>query len=165
MAQGRAARILVAEDNAINREVVLEQLGQLGYLASAVANGAEAVEAVERGGFDLVLMDCQMPVMDGFEAARRIRGSARAGVPGIPIVAITAGAMRDDRDRCLREMNDYIAKPVELEQLADALARWLPATGDGDGPPTPSRRTGVPATVERAGWMETDWKRTSDDQS
>jgi len=160
-----AARILVAEDNAINREVVLEQLQQLGYLASAVANGAEAVEAAQRGGFDLVLMDCQMPVMDGFEAARRIRGSARAGVPGIPIVAITAGAMRDDRDRCLREMNDYIAKPVELEQLADALARWLPATGDGDGPPTPSRRTGVPATVERAGWMETDWKRTSDDQS
>jgi PAS domain S-box-containing protein len=158
MAQGRAARILVAEDNAINREVVLEQLGQLGYLASAVANGAEAVEAVERGGFDLVLMDCQMPVMDGFEAARRIRGSARTGVPGIPIVAITAGAMRDDRDRCLREMNDYIAKPVELGQLADVLARWLPATGDGDGPPTPPRRAGVPA-VERAGWIETDWKK------
>ncbi|MGA2115189.1 MAG: PAS domain S-box protein [Bryobacteraceae bacterium] len=157
--KGRAARILVAEDNATNREVALAQLQKLGHQASAVANGAEAVEAVERGGFDLVLMDCQMPVMDGFEAARRIRGSTRADIAGIPVVAITAAAMRDDRDRCLREMNDYISKPVELEQLAGALAKWLPATGDG--PPTPPRRGGVPA--DRAGWIETDRKRTNDD--
>jgi len=124
-----AARILVAEDNAVNREVALAQLGKLGYRATAVANGAEAVEAVEQGGYDLLLMDCEMPVMDGFEATRRIRASAH---PDIPIIAITADAMPADRDRCLREgMNDYLAKPVELGALADALARCLPVAGDG----------------------------------
>ena len=118
----RTARILVAEDNATNREVALAQLRKLGYEAAAVTNGAEAVEAVQDGGYDLVLMDCQMPVMDGFEATRRIRQST-----GIPVVAMTADAMPGDRDRCLSEgMNDYLAKPVELKQLADVLAKWMP---------------------------------------
>jgi PAS domain S-box-containing protein len=138
--QRPAARILVAEDNTTNRAVALAQLRRLGYAASAVANGVEAIEAVERGGFDLVLMDCQMPVMDGFEATRRIRSSARSGIPGIPIVAVTADAMLDDRNRCLREMNDYIAKPVELGSLAAVLARWLPAPGAGDRPQTSGQR-------------------------
>ncbi len=90
-------------------------------------NGAEAVEALEREDYDLVLMDCEMPVMDGFEALRRIRGSARASVP---IIAVTANAMPADRDKCLREgMNDYLAKPVELARLLDMLSRWLPAPG------------------------------------
>jgi two-component system sensor histidine kinase/response regulator len=79
--------------------------------------------------YDLVLMDCEMPVMDGFEATSRIRGSMHSG---IPIIAITADAMPADRDRCLRGgMNDYIAKPVELTRLADVLARWLPGSGAG----------------------------------
>ena len=110
-------------------EVALAQLRKLGYQASAVTNGAEAVEAVQHGRYDLVLMDCQMPVMDGFEATRRIRGSVH---PGIPIIAVTADAMPGDRDRCLSEgMNDYLAKPVELELLTDVLAKWLDASGAG----------------------------------
>jgi PAS domain S-box-containing protein len=121
---GSDARVLVAEDNATNREVILAQLRKLGYQASAVANGAEAIEAVERGGYDLVLMDCEMPVMDGFEAASRIRRSTQ---PGIPIIAVTADAMPADRDRCFSGgMSDYISKPVELARLADVLASWLP---------------------------------------
>ena len=135
---GRAARILVAEDNATNREVALAQLRKLGYAATAVANGSEAVEAVRRGGFDLVLMDCQMPVMDGFEATRRIRTSARTDVSDIPIIAVTADAMSDDRDRCLSErMNDYLAKPVELGPLQDVLTHWLSQSGALDTSQTP----------------------------
>jgi PAS domain S-box-containing protein len=121
------ARILVAEDNAVNRAVALAQLRKLGYQARAVTNGAEAVEALEREAYHVVLMDCEMPVMDGFEATRRIRGSLHAG---IPIIAVTANAMQSDRDECLRKgMNDYLSKPVELARLSDVLSRWLPATG------------------------------------
>jgi PAS domain S-box-containing protein len=117
------ARILVAEDNAVNRLVTLAQLQKLGYQASAVANGAEAVEAVGRGGFDLVLMDCAMPVMDGYEATRQIRSSNHCA---IPIIALTASTMSSDRDRCLAEgMNDYLSKPVDLTRMADLLGRWL----------------------------------------
>ena len=123
----RTERILVADDNAINRTVALAQLRRLGHKASTVTNGAEAVEAIEQGDYDLVLMDCAMPVMDGFEATRRIRGSIHSG---IPIIAVTASAMAADRNRCLGEgMDDYLAKPVELGQLADVLAKWLPAPG------------------------------------
>jgi PAS domain S-box-containing protein len=120
----QAARILVAEDNATNREVALAQLHKLGYQADAVPDGAAAVQALERGGYHLVLMDCEMPVMDGYQATRKIRGSNQ---PNIPIIAVTADAMSGDRDRCLGEgMNDYLSKPVELELLAQVLAKWLP---------------------------------------
>ena len=116
----------MAEDNATNRLVVLAQLQKLGYQAKAVNNGAEAVEAVRQGGWDLVLMDCQMPVMDGFEATRRIRQllDAEDNVNGIPIVALTAGAMQEDKDRCLSAMNDYLAKPVDLRRLAEVVEQW-----------------------------------------
>ncbi len=97
---------------------------KLGYQANAVPNGAEAVQAVEQGSYDLVLMDCEMPVMDGYEATRRIR----AARPAFPIIALTADAMSGDRDRCLSEgMDDYLAKPVDLERLAEVLAKWLGA--------------------------------------
>jgi CheY-like chemotaxis protein/HPt (histidine-containing phosphotransfer) domain-containing protein len=124
-AKARGGRILLAEDNPVNREVALAQLRKLGYGARAVENGAEAVEAVRSGSYDLVLMDCEMPVMDGFEATRRIRESLHSR---IPIIAITADAMPADRARCLDGgMDDYMAKPVDLRQLADKLARWIPA--------------------------------------
>ena len=120
----RDARILVAEDNPTNQIVLLAQLAKLGYQASAVFNGTEAVEAVQREDYDLVLMDCQMPGMDGFEATRQIR---RSGRPRVPIVAVTAHAMVGDRERCIGEgMDDYLSKAVALDPLANVLARWLP---------------------------------------
>ena len=142
--QERTARILVAEDNATNRQVALAQLRKLGYQAAAATNGAEAVGAVRDGHYDLVLMDCEMPLMDGFEATRHIRRS----LPGIPIIALTADAMPADRDRCLSEgMNDYLAKPVELRLLERVLARWLPISG-GSGPvPMPADSAGERATA------------------
>jgi len=127
---GHTARILVAEDNAVNRTVVLAQLQKLGYDATAVNDGQAAVEAIRQGTCDLVLMDCQMPVMDGFEATRQIRRSLHSG---IPIIALTANAMSADRDQCLSEgMNDYLAKPLDLHRLADVLGKW---GGAPAGPP------------------------------
>jgi PAS domain S-box-containing protein len=118
--------ILVAEDNATNRIVILAQLAKLGYKAVAVVNGLEAVEAVQRSKYDLVLMDCEMPVMDGYEATHRIRESVQAR---IPIIALTANAMVSDRERCLQEgMDEHLAKPVELHGLAALLDKWLPAS-------------------------------------
>jgi len=120
-------RILVAEDNPTNREVILAQLKKLGYLADAVFNGAEAVAAVEQGVYSLVLMDCQMPVMDGYEATGRIRDSRQKG---LPIVALTANAMSSDMDKCRSAgMSDYLAKPVALSHLAEMLERWMPVAG------------------------------------
>jgi PAS domain S-box-containing protein len=133
---GHGERILVAEDNRTNAFVVLAQLQKLGYKADAVIDGAKAVEAVERGGYDLVLMDCEMPVMDGYEAARRIRKSLQ---PDIPIVALTADALSSARERCLSEgMNDYLAKPLELPRLAEVLAKWMPAARAPNPARTPS---------------------------
>jgi PAS domain S-box-containing protein len=139
----RDAKILVAEDNAINRDVALAQLRKLGYQATAVVNGAEAVEAVRRGGYDLVLMDCEMPVLDGFAATRRIRESID---PGISILAVTAFAMTGDRERCLNAgMNDYLAKPMELNRLAELLTRWLPESRGADRAQTPAEPAAEPA--------------------
>ena len=122
---GHGERILVAEDNRTNSYVVLAQLQKLGYKADAVMNGAKAVEAVERGGYDLVLMDCEMPVMDGYEATRQIRNLLQRD---IPVIALTADAMSSAKERCLNEgMNDYLTKPLELPRLAEVLAKWLPA--------------------------------------
>ena len=124
----RAVQILVAEDNLVNQRVVLGLLAKLGHRADAVRNGLEAVKAVETGSYDLVIMDCQMPELDGFEATRRIRH-----LPGprarVPIVALTANAMQGDRERCLEVgMNDYVTKPVDVGRLAAALQRSLPAS-------------------------------------
>ena len=128
VAPAQAVQILVAEDNLVNQRVVLGLLGKLGYRADAVRNGLEAVKAVEAGAYDLVIMDCQMPELDGFEATRRIRR-----LPGVhrtvPIVALTANAMQGDRERCLEVgMNDYVTKPVDVGRLAAALRRCLPAS-------------------------------------
>jgi len=123
MARYHPLRILLAEDNVVNQKLALRRLQQMGYRADVASNGIEAVESVARQTYDLVLMDVQMPEMDGLEASRQI--TARWAVGARPrIVAMTANAMQGDRERCLAAgMDDYITKPVRLDELVEALRR------------------------------------------
>jgi PAS domain S-box-containing protein len=124
----RKARILLAEDNITNQQVALGILKKLGLSADAVANGREALDALKTLPYDLVLMDVQMPEMDGLQATRQIR-SSRSAIPNrsIPIIAMTAHAMQGDKERCLEAgMDDYVTKPVSPRVLAEALEKWLP---------------------------------------
>ncbi|MCH7908516.1 MAG: response regulator, partial [Candidatus Hydrogenedentes bacterium] len=126
----RKVRILLAEDNITNQKVALRILSKLGYRADAVANGVEALIALETIPYDLVLMDGQMPEMDGFEATRRIRDpQSSVRRHDVPIIAVTAHAMKGDREKFLAVgMNDYIAKPIHPDQLATVIAKWVPST-------------------------------------
>jgi CheY-like chemotaxis protein len=121
-----ALRILLAEDNAVNQKVALLILEKLGYRADVASNGLEAVEALERQRYDVVLMDVQMPVLDGLDASRRIcERWPEAERPRI--VAMTANAMQEDRDACIAAgMNDYVAKPIRPDVLAEALRKVRP---------------------------------------
>jgi signal transduction histidine kinase/CheY-like chemotaxis protein len=120
-------RVLLAEDNAVNQKVALIMLKGFGIEADVVATGVEALDALVGVSYDLVLMDCQMPEMDGFEATRRIRERER-GSRRLPVVAMTANAMVGDREKCLKAgMDDHIPKPVRMDALHRALSRWLPA--------------------------------------
>ncbi len=124
-------RVLVVEDNPVNQKLALRLLQhKLGCRADAVANGAEAVEALCRVDYDLVLMDCLMPEMDGYEATRAIRAGAGRD-PNIRIIAMTANAMKGDREKCLAAgMNDYLTKPINCQTLADAIERNLRPAAD-----------------------------------
>src|SRR6266849_3947152 len=126
----RWARILVADDNAANLKVAVRMVERLGYRADVAGNGSEALHALDRVPYDAVLMDCQMPEMDGYEATREIRRAERDG-RHVPIIAMTASAMAGDRERCLAAgMDDYISKPVKLHIVAAVLERWLGSDGD-----------------------------------
>jgi PAS domain S-box-containing protein len=121
-------RILLAEDNIINQQVALIILKKMGVHADGVANGIEAVRSLETINYDLVLMDVQMPEMDGYEAAQQIR-SPQSAVKNhyIPIIAMTGNALQGDREKCLQAgMNDYVSKPVDPQALSEVLDRWLP---------------------------------------
>ena len=126
-ARRQKIRILLAEDNLTNRQVALGILGKMGYRAVAVADGHEAIQALEKDFYDIVLMDVQMPVMDGFEATRAIRsGETKVPNPKIPIIAMTAHAMKGDRENCLEKgMDDYVSKPISPQALAEVLEKWL----------------------------------------
>jgi CheY-like chemotaxis protein len=118
-------RILLAEDNLVNEKVASRTLQKLGYHVDAVANGREALTAWESGGYDLILMDCQMPELDGYEATREIRNRER-GLQHIPIVALTAHAMKDDDLKCRAAgMDDHLTKPLDRERLQCCLDRFL----------------------------------------
>jgi two-component system, sensor histidine kinase and response regulator len=134
-----APRILVAEDNLINQKLTVRMLEKLGYQADVVENGQEALAALARSSYAVVLMDCQMPLVDGFEATRLIRQREAAVQESaatyssetrhIAIVALTANAMQGDRERCLAAgMDDYLTKPVRKEDLKGALNRWIPVS-------------------------------------
>ena len=123
-AQGR--RILLAEDNAANQKLALLLLKKFGYETVLAINGREAVQAVSEEKIDLVLMDCQMPEMDGFEATREIRKRESKAGKHVPIIAMTANAMLSDRQLCLQAgMDDYISKPINPQKMQDVLEKWV----------------------------------------
>ena len=121
MAERHPLRILLAEDNVVNQKLALRLLSQMGYRADLASNGIEAIECIERQRYDVVLMDVQMPEMDGLEASRRI--TAKWPARERPrIIAMTANAMQGDREECLAAgMDDYVTKPIRVDQLVDAL--------------------------------------------
>jgi CheY-like chemotaxis protein/HPt (histidine-containing phosphotransfer) domain-containing protein len=141
-------RVLLAEDNRVNQSVATALLGKLGCTSVVVGDGQAALDAVRAGGIDLLLLDCNMPGMDGFQAARAIRAAeAGSGSPRrLPIIAMTANALAGDRDACLAAgMDDYLSKPVRQDQLAAMLRRWLPAAGESV--PTAAGAAPVPEPV------------------
>ena len=127
-----AQRVLLVEDNLINQKVASKLIQKLGFAVDVVADGQKAVEATARTPYGLVLMDCQMPVMDGYEATVAIRRREQQGAPRVPIVALTAHAMESNRERCLSiGMDDFVTKPITAGQLKQVLDDWL-------GPHTPA---------------------------
>ena len=121
------ATILVAEDNAVNRMMAQKVLEKMGCQVTSVENGKEAVTAVQEHQFDLILMDCQMPEMDGYEASRRIKAMVEEGaIPNVPIIALTAQTGKEDRDHCIQAgMDNYLKKPVSIERLREVLKMYL----------------------------------------
>ena len=147
--------ILVVEDNAVNQQVALLELEYLGIRADAVGNGLEAIAALSAIEYDLVLMDCQMPEMDGFEATKKIR-TMKQPCSLVPIVAMTAQAMEGDRARCLDAgMDDYLSKPIDRIELLTALRHWL-VPGSGNGGPSNSLPLLPPSPLEAADLFDRD---------
>ena len=144
------ARILLVEDNPVNQELARDLLNRAGIVVSIAGDGQEALGILERERFDAVLMDCQMPVMDGYDATRALR--RRPELQDLPVIAMTANAMAGDRQKVLEAgMNDHVAKPIRIDDLFATLARWvrpaLPARAPEPPPPTLDRRAGVAALM------------------
>ncbi len=115
--------MLIAEDNEINLRVVARLVEKMGHTVRMAENGLKAVSAAEQEPFDVILIDCQMPEMDGFEATRKIRGSASSAVRDVPIIALTAHALEGDRQRCIDAgMDEYVSTPIDPRDLTSKLA-------------------------------------------
>ena len=129
----RSLRILVAEDNPVNQKLATKILQKMGHRVTVVGDGKKAVETLGQGTFDLVMMDVQMPVMNGFEATQTIRAQEKHSGKHIPIVAMTAHAMKGDRERCLEAgMDGYVSKPIDLQDLYHAIEGLVPASNEGE---------------------------------
>jgi CheY-like chemotaxis protein len=131
-------RMLIAEDNRVNQKLAERLVARLGYEADLVSNGAEALLALERQRYDLILMDCHMPSVDGYDATRRIRARERQNTRDaqrpVFIIAVTANAMPEDRDKCLAAgMDAYVSKPIELDELERALERFETKAAENTG--------------------------------
>jgi CheY-like chemotaxis protein/HPt (histidine-containing phosphotransfer) domain-containing protein len=125
----RGGLILLAEDNAVNRQFAVRLLEKHGHRVVLATNGREAVAALEKEPVDMVLMDLQMPEMDGFEATAAIRDREKVTGAHLPIIAMTAHAMKGDRERCLASgMDGYVTKPIQIRELLDVIEQYLPAT-------------------------------------
>ena len=148
--EGNRARVdrgvvLLAEDNEINQMVAADNLSILGYGVDIARNGIEAVKLATTRPYKAILMDCQMPKMDGYAATAELRRKERPG-QHIPIIAMTAGALAEDRQRCLAAgMDDYLTKPIDPDQLRAALHRWTRKTS---APPVPAAVTNVPSATQ-----------------
>ncbi|WP_089719600.1 response regulator [Candidatus Entotheonella palauensis] len=130
--------LLVAEDNIVNQKVIVRLLEKKGYRVDVVGNGREALDAHARNSYALILMDCQMPEMDGYEATAAIRSREATTGGHTPIVAMTANAMQGDRERCLEAgMDDYVSKPIQPQTLTDLISQWAPPITDSDACPMP----------------------------
>ncbi|MDR7299147.1 signal transduction histidine kinase/DNA-binding response OmpR family regulator [Pelomonas aquatica] len=142
------ARVLLVEDNAINQELACSLLERAGVVVAVAANGREALAALDRDSFDAVLMDCQMPVMDGYEATRALR--QRPALQGLPVIAMTANAMAGDREKVLAVgMNDHVAKPFQVDELFATLARWV-----GAKPARPGGLVAMPSELDTRAGLE-----------
>jgi CheY-like chemotaxis protein len=144
------ARLLLVEDNPVNQELACELLRRSGIEVMVADNGVRALEMLERQAFDGVLMDCQMPELDGYEATRRLRQDARWAQ--LPVIAMTANAMAGDRQKVLEAgMNDHVAKPIRVDDMFATLARWVrpaaPAPAPDASPPSLDMRAGVAAMM------------------
>jgi CheY-like chemotaxis protein len=141
-AAAERARVLLAEDNPVNQKVMVRTLEKLGYRVDVAKDGREAVKAVQGGDYDLVLMDCEMPELDGYEATRVIR-DAEVDEQHIPIVALTANVMDGNREKCLQcGMDDHVIKPVKRQVLAEVLTRWLRPESGMSSSTSPRERGG-----------------------
>ena len=131
-ARRRDVRILLVEDNAVNQKLAMHLLKRFGFRADAVSNGKEALDALAATAYSLVLMDVQMPEMDGLEATRRIRdGRAAVLNPALPVIAMTAHAMKGDREKCLQAgMTDYVSKPIQPDMLLKTIETQLELAGN-----------------------------------